>query len=194
MASSKEVEIKFSIHDMRQLERKLKQAGFRQVTASTHEMNTLYDLPGHPLRAQGALLRLRKYGSKWVLTHKAKGKAGRHKSRTETETAVDDGKKMDVILQCLGFRPSFRYEKYRAEWTDGNGHVVLDETPVGDFGEIEGPAQWIDKTAKVLGIAHADYNTKSYAEVFFDWKRRTKSTAAEMTFDAVEKSLRRKPR
>ncbi len=194
MASAKEVEIKFSISDMRQLERKLKHAGFRQITASTHEVNTLYDLPGHPLRAHGALLRLRRYGTKWVLTHKAKGKAGRHKSRAETETAVDDGQKMDAILHSLGFRPSFRYEKYRAEWTDGTGHVVLDETPVGNFGEIEGPARWIDKTAKLLGIAPADYNTKSYTEVFFDWKRRTRSTAAEMTFDAVEKSLRRKQR
>ena len=191
MASSKEVEIKFLIHDRRQLERKLKQAGFRQVTASTHEVNTLYDLPGSPLRRQGALLRLRQYGTQWVLTHKAKGVAGRHKSRVETETLVSDGKKMHAILNALGFRPSFRYEKYRAEWTDGTGHVVLDETPVGDFGEIEGPARWIDRTAKLVGIASADYNTKSYAEVFFDWKRRTKSSASEMTFEAVEKSLRK---
>jgi adenylate cyclase class 2 len=98
---------------------------------------------------------------------------------------------MHAILSALGFRPSFRYEKYRAEWTDGTGHVVLDETPVGDFGEIEGPARWIDRTAKLVGIAGADYNTKSYAEVFFDWKRRTKSSANEMTFEAVEKSLRK---
>jgi adenylate cyclase class 2 len=190
----KEVEIKFAIHDPRQLARKLRQAGFRQVTPSTHEMNTLYDLPGHPLRRRGALLRLREYGSKWVLTHKAKGVVGKHKSRLETETTIGDGEKMDQILHALGFRPSFRYEKQRAEWADGTGHVVLDETPVGNFGEIEGPARWIDKTAKLLGIAPADYNTKSYAEIFFDWKRRTKSSANEMTFAAVEGSLRRKGR
>ena len=188
----KEIEIKFAIHDLRQLEQKLKQGGFRQVTPSTHEMNTLYDLPGHPLRRQGALLRLRKYGSKWLLTHKAKGAAGKHKSRVETETSVGDGEKMDRILHALGFRPSFRYEKNRAEWADRTGHVVLDKTPVGDFGEIEGPARWIDRTAKTLGIAPADYNTKSYAEVFLDWKRRTKSSADEMTFSAVEKSLEKK--
>jgi adenylate cyclase class 2 len=139
-------------------------------------------------------LRLRKYGTEWLLTHKAKGMAGRHKSRVETQTTVGDGEKMNGILHSLGFRPSFRYEKYRAEWTDGTGHVVLDETPVGDIGEIEGPARWIDKTAKLLGIPPSDYNTKSYAELFFDWKRRTKSSADEMTFAAVENSLRRKRR
>ena len=190
----KEVEIKFSVHDLKQVQAKLKQAGFRQVTPSTHEINTLYDLPGSPLRRQGALLRLRKYGTKWVLTHKAKGKAGRHKSRAETETTVGDGKQMDEILNALGFRPSFRYEKYRAEWADATGHVVLDETPIGNFGEIEGPPRWIDNVAKQLGIGSADYNTKSYAEVFFDWKRRTKSSADEMTFEAVEKSLEGKER
>ena len=96
-------------------------------------MNILYDLPGLKLRKKGELIRLRRYGEQWVLTHKAKGKAGRHKSRAETETKIADGNKMDGILHALGFTPSFRYEKYRAEWSDGHGHVVVDETPVGNF-------------------------------------------------------------
>ena len=155
------------------------------ITRSTHEMNTLYDLPGQKLRKKGELLRLRKYGDKWVLTHKAKGKAGRHKTRVETETGVTDGDKMDAILFALGFSPSFRYEKYRAEWSDGRGHVVLDKTPVGNFGEIEGPARWIDRTAQALGILPADYITLSYAELFSEWKRRTRSPAKEMTFATI---------
>jgi hypothetical protein len=63
--------------------------------------------------------------------------------------------------------------------------VVVDETPVGDFGEIEGPARWIDRTAKQLGISSKDYITLSYAELFAGWKRRTKNTAKEMTFKAI---------
>ena len=43
-----------------------------------------------------------------------------------------------AILTALGFRPSFRYEKYRAEWTDGSGEVVIDRTPIGDLAEIAG--------------------------------------------------------
>jgi len=78
--------------------------------------------------------------------------------------------------------PSFRYEKFRAEWTDGKGNVVVDETPIGNFGEIEGSPRWIDATAKKLGVSRADYITKNYATLFFDWKRKTKSTAREMTF------------
>src|SRR5438270_4520985 len=133
-----EVEIKFQIGDLQRLTRALQEAGFHLKTPRTHEMNTLYDLPGKRLRRKGELLRLRQYGSEWILTHKAKGKAGRHKSRAETEARVDDGVQMDAILRNLGFQPSFRYEKFRAEWSDGAGHVVVDETPIVNIGEIEG--------------------------------------------------------
>jgi adenylate cyclase, class 2 len=182
---AKEVEIKFRIADVRTLSRALKRAGFQQITRSTHEMNVLYDLPDQKLRKRGELLRLRQYGGKWILTHKAKGTAGRHKVRMERETQVENGEQMNEILRALGFTPTFRYEKYRAEWSDGKGHVVVDKTPIGNFGEIEGPALWIDKTAKTLGIARDDYITQTYAPMFFEWRRKSGSRAVEMTFRAV---------
>jgi len=188
MASSQEIEIKFRVNDLHGLTRRLRAAKFRRVTPRTHEMNTLYDLPGLPLRKRGDLLRLRKYGNDWVLTHKAKGKVGRHKTRVEMETKVGDGGKMEAILRALGFEPTFRYEKFRAEWADGKGHVVIDQTPIGNYGEIEGPPRWIDRTAKALGIGRTDYITDTYAGLFFAWKRRTRSPANEMTFRAIHPS------
>lgn len=185
---SKEIEIKFRIDDPRALARRLRAAGFRQVTRRTHESNTLYDLPGQVLRKRGELLRLRKYGSGWLLTHKAKGKVTRHKSRVETQTCIEDGEQLDKILQALGYKPSFRYEKFRSEWSDGKGHVVLDETPIGFFGEIEGPARWIDRTARGLGIARETYITDTYAGLFFAWKRRTRSRANHMTFRELRRA------
>jgi adenylate cyclase class 2 len=185
VGENKEIEVKFCVENAGALTRRLRGAGFRLVTSRTHEMNTLYDLPGQRLRKKGALLRLRKYGDTWVLTHKAKGKAGRHKTRVETETKVEDGTRMDAILRALGYTPTFRYEKFRAEWSDGKGHVVVDETPIGRFGEIEGSPRWIDETARTLAIRPEDYITQTYAELFFAWKRRTKNPAKEMTFQAV---------
>ena len=185
MASNQEIEIKFRVNDVRALARQLRAAGFRQVTRPTRERNTLYDLPGSPLRKRGELLRLRKYGTEWLLTHKAKSKVTRYKTRVETETKIADGDKLEKILRALGYTSTFRYEKNRAEWSDGRGQVVLDETPVGWFGEIEGPARWIDRTAQRLDIDRKSYITQSYAELFFDWKRQTGSRANEMTFRAV---------
>jgi len=185
MKSNREIEIKFHVKDPAILSHRLRAAGFRKVTKRTHEVNALYDLPGQPLRKRGELLRLRKYGSSWLLTHKSKGKTGRHKTRVEYETAVADGAAMDAILRSLSFTPTFRYEKFRAEWSDGTGHVVVDETPIGNFGEIEGPARWIDKTATHLGVDRDDYITETYAGLFFQWKRRMHSPVKEMTFEAV---------
>src|SRR5690348_16656754 len=124
-----EVEIKFSIGaEIETLRLKLQSAGFHLVTERTHEMNTLYDQPGNPLRSRGALLRLRQYGAKWTVTYKEKStSSGRHKVRREVETPVADGEAMAEILASLGFTPTFIYEKFRSEWSDGKGHVVLDE-------------------------------------------------------------------
>jgi len=181
----REIEIKFRVGDLRALNRKLRVAEFRLVTPRTPEMNTLYDLPGEILRNRKELLRIRKYGATWTITHKSGTTRGRHSSRVELETGVADGRTMDLILGALGYAPTFRYEKFRAEWTDGKGQVVVDETPIGNFCEIEGPSRWIDATARKLGVMPADYITKNYATLFADWKKEAKSAANEMTFNAV---------
>jgi len=137
------------------------------------------------LRKRKELLRLREYRSQWKLTYKAKSKVGRHSSREELETDVGDGKKMHLILRALGYQPSFRYEKFRAEWTDGKGQVVVDETPIGNFCEIEGSPRWIDATARKLGVTREQYIMKNYATLFNEWKKETGSAAEEMTFKAV---------
>ena len=188
MSSSQEIEIKFRVKDLGDLSRDLQNAKFRVVTVRTHEANTLYDLPDKALRRRGKLLRLRHYGSIWTLTHKSKGKSGPHKVRTELETKIADGEKMNAILHALGYAESFLYEKLRTEWSDGTGHVVIDETPIGNFGEIEGPAEWIDRTAEILGIARGDYITQSYAELFSEWKRENRIDAENMLFPAVANS------
>lgn len=184
---AQEVEIKFRVADLRVLGRALIASGFRLQTRRTHEINTLYDLPGEVLRRRNQLLRLRKYGSEWTLTHKSGTIRGRHSRRAELQTKVFDGKAMDAILRALGYSPSFLYEKFRAEWSDGKGHVVVDETPIGNFCEIEGPPRWIDRTAEKLGISPQDYITKNYATLFAEWKREQNSNAGEMTFKAVKR-------
>jgi adenylate cyclase class 2 len=188
MAANHEVEIKFQITDIEGLTARLQEAGFRLVTPRTHELNTLYDQPGARLRRRGALLRLRQYGPHWTLTYKdsSGAKPGRHKSRRELETRVESGEAAGQIIEAIGFKPSFRYEKFRSEWSDSTGHVVVDETPIGNYGEIEGPPKWIDATARLLQISPKQYIILSYAELFQAWKRKTKSKAEEMTFRAVK--------
>jgi adenylate cyclase class 2 len=186
-ANSNEVEIKFVVHAPTTLIRSLQNAGFTEKTPSTFESNTLYDNAVGDLRRAGEVLRIRQYGDHWTLTHKSRGdSSARHKTRVEHETAVADGEQMHSILLALGFAPSFRYEKYRAEWTDGSGDVVIDRTPIGHLAEIEGAPDWIDRTARTLEIHETDYINASYAELFLRWKQRTGSSARNMTFEECD--------
>ncbi|MBV8206673.1 MAG: class IV adenylate cyclase [Acidobacteria bacterium] len=182
-----ETEIKFRIRDLSALPPLLRRCGFREETPRTKEVNELYDLPGQALRKRGALLRLRQYGERWVLTYK-EGRPKpeeRHKSRREIETVIAEGSAMEGILQALGYEVIFRYEKFRSEWSDGVGHVVIDETPIGNFAEIEGSPEWIDATAARLGVSPGEYITRSYADLWFRWKEETGSRARHMTFAEV---------
>lgn len=185
MMGSHEVEVKFRVDDVDALERKLCEAGFRQKTPPTREINTLYDLPGNPLRLRGEILRLRDYGGHFKLTHKSKGKNERHKTRIELETSVSDGSQVDGILRALGYSPIFVYEKFRSEWSDGLGEVVVDRTPIGNLAEIEGSPEWIDATAAKIGVAQSEYITLSYGALFEEWRQRARSRALNMTFSEL---------
>jgi len=182
-----EVEVKLRVADLDALTRKLSAASFKLSTPRTHEMNTLYDFSSQALRNRGEVLRIRKYGEKWTVTHKSKGNAGKHKSRMETETKLEDGEALAHIFAALGLSPSFRYEKFRAEWSDGEGHVVLDETPIGNIAEFEGTPEWIDRTAAQLGVKQSEYITMSYAQMFAAWRDKSGSKASEMTWAAIGK-------
>jgi adenylate cyclase class 2 len=184
-----ETEIKFRVDDLSELAVRLEQAGFRLDTPRTFESNVLYDTPERTMRARTEILRIRNYGGKCTLTHKRLPDNGpgedRHKHRVETETEVSDGKALAEVFQSLGLIPAFRYEKWRSEWSDGEGHCVVDETPIGNFAELEGDPAWIDRVAARLGVPHSEYMTLSYGRLFEQWRETHHSSAEHLTFEAV---------
>ena len=96
-----EVEIKFVIHNLDGLRNRLREVGFREETPRTHEMNSLYDRLGR-LRSRGEVLRIRKYGDSWRVTHKSKGKDAKHKTRKELETPVKGGDEVSIVPSIAG--------------------------------------------------------------------------------------------
>jgi adenylate cyclase class 2 len=93
---------------------------------------------------------------------------------------------MQEIFKRLGYEAAFRYEKYRSEYSHPSasaGHVVIDETPIGNFAELEGPMGWIDQTLVALRVDPATCLTESYGRLFTAWKERTSSPAENLTFD-----------
>jgi len=207
-----EIELKFRVDDPALLESLLPSLGFQLDTPRTLEQNTLYDTPDRGLRHSKQILRLRRYGALWTLTHKRQPQLAedaattRYKVRIETETHLDDGPALGVIFEQLGYAAVFRYEKFRTEWShrasaveDGPaahegsraedsfalGHLVLDETPIGNYAELEGPPAWIDDTLALLGVDPASCLTDSYGKLFLAWKERTGSAAEHLTFDEI---------
>lgn len=211
---SPEIELKFPIDDLAHLQASLPLLGFQLDTPRTFEQNTLYDTPGRSLRLSKQIVRLRRYGDLWTVTHKRQpnsrtiGDPTRYKIRLETETRIEDGPALGVIFEQLGYAPVFRYEKFRTEWSqvtpaiDGplfadpalaaevpvpapRCHLVIDETPIGDYAELEGPPTWIDETLARLGVDPARCITDSYGRLFLAWKERTGSAAENLTFDEI---------
>jgi adenylate cyclase class 2 len=170
-SANHETEIKLPLPSIPALRRKLPGLGFRLLHRRALEINIVLDTPDFAMRRTRTLLRLRKAGSRQVLTYKGPPSPGKHKSREELEQPVADLEGMQQILMRLGYAPAFRYEKYRTEYSQDTGAGVLqiDETPIGNYLELEGPPRWIDGTARALGYKPADYITASYGRLYLDY-------------------------
>jgi adenylate cyclase class 2 len=140
------------------------------------------------LRHSDRLLRLRSAGGRWTVTYKGPSLGGAamlmHKKREEIETDVSDGPACAQILAGLGYQPSFAYEKFRTTFAapDEAGIVTLDETPIGNFLELEGPESWIDQTASRLGFGLSDYVTSSYAALYEEHRQTHRTVPRDMKF------------
>ncbi len=186
-----EIELKFCVPNPREFHHRALAAGFVVHTPRALERNTLFDTPERRLLHERSILRIREYNGRNVLTHKRPPEnnddSSFYKERVETETDLSDGDAMATVFEELGYKPAFRYEKFRTEFTDtrGDGVLVLDETPIGDFAELEGPPEWIDRALERLNMPREWCFTDSYGRMFLDWKERSGSPAENMTFEEI---------
>jgi adenylate cyclase class 2 len=149
-----EVEVKFLVDSLEVLRRRLAGSGAQLIAPRIHEQNVRFDTPSESLLRKWQLLRLRQ-DSRVRLTFKAPVAEDQHseaKIREEIEVTIDDFDKMATILERLGFQPVQMYEKFRETYHWDNVEIVLDETPFGDFVELEGSESAIRAVASGLGL------------------------------------------
>ena len=169
-----ETEIKLKVLNPRAVQRRLADLGFVILKRRHFERNFLFDFPDSRLRKSSSVIRLRQEGRRSLLTFKgAPHRSLDYKIRPEIETEVADGGHMREILEALGLRETFCYEKFRTihsparrRGTPTVGLVMFDETPIGNFLELEGPRRWIDEVARQLGFSRADYISASYVSLY----------------------------
>lgn len=112
-----------------------------------------------------------------------------HKVREEIEAEVSDSKNLIKIFEGLGMRGWFRYEKYRTtyqlpasqSWAKGL-LIELDETPIGNFVELEGPPTAIDRAAAELGYTKSNYILTNYLALYLEDCRRKGVQPEDMLF------------
>jgi len=201
----KEREIKLRIEDLPGLRRRLAKLGARVVRPRLHERNALFDTAEGLLARREQLLRIRtelpvgrsrKDASRTVVTFKrpvvaprAGEKRERHKVREEIELEIVDPKGLATIFEGLGMNRWFQYEKFRTTfclpasnaWAAGL-LIELDETPIGVFLELEGPASAIDRAAKALGFEKRDYILANYIVLYREDSRRRGKVPRDMLF------------
>jgi adenylate cyclase class 2 len=100
---------------------------------------------------------------------------GRYKIREETELVITDAVSLQKIFEGLGLRGWFRYEKFRTTYRLSARHkwaqhllIEIDETPIGTYAELEGPAAAIDRAAHELGFSPAHYIQKNYLLLYVE--------------------------
>lgn len=201
----KEREIKLRITDLVALRRLLRKRGARVVKRRVHERNALFDTLKATLAKRDELLRIRTEapvggrgadGSRSVLTFKrpisrlpGSGKEQAHKVREEIELGISDDRALTRIVEGLGMSCWFQYEKFRTTFRlpVSNGWatrllIELDETPIGTFVELEGPASAIDRAARSLGFAKRDYIVANYMVLYRESCRGRNEAPRDMLF------------
>jgi adenylate cyclase, class 2 len=175
----REIEIKLRVRDVSGMVRKFAKLGAR-TEGRVLEQNTLYDTPDSDFRRAGRLLRVRTEtpaGSGVVRAGKRAGlvtfkapvpgrPSARYKEKLEWEAPTKNPKEWVRRLRALGFKPGFRYEKYRSSFRLPGVHACLDETPIGAFLELEGSRAAIDRTARRLGYGPRDYLRATYWDLY----------------------------
>jgi adenylate cyclase class 2 len=185
-----ETEIKLRCpHGAHEAQRRIERQGYAPQGPRTLESDQLFDRPDGELRRADKILRVRRSHSqdgaeRATLTYKGPAARERYKSREEVELDVSGAEDLVLLIGRLGFAGDFRYEKYRTKFgaPGESGTITLDETPIGVFLELEGPADWIDRTAAQLGFSPAEYLTASYAALYGQYRQVSPGAPADMTF------------
>lgn len=184
-----EIELKLPSRDLEAVRRRIREQGGAAVSPLHFESNDLYDDAQGHLSSSGCALRLRRANNETILTFKgpARFESG-VKRRRELETSVADGEAAEAILAGLGLTKRFRYEKRREEWKLEDCLIALDQTPLGDFVEIEGDPTQIRRAVSLLELDFSEAIPYSYAKLYALRREKDPSLPPDMVFPPEAKS------
>jgi adenylate cyclase class 2 len=185
-----ETEAKVRVESFRDIRRRLAELGATRIGV-TLQRNELYDKDGGGLAASGCRLRLRTIrdaaGGPPVLTFKGPKLGGRFKSRKELEIGVSDEASARRLLEAMGYRPYFSFDKKRESWRLGAWLVELDEVPhLGRFVEVEAAgSREVKQALAALRLDGLEVVTRGYASLLRRHLRQAGVTTRRVRFRAL---------
>ena len=180
---NRETEIKLRVDHPSLLKSRLRSLNASLTRRRHFEDNLILDYPDGKMRHAGTLLRLRRTSGKSTLTFKGPGRVvSRTKVRLEIESDVSDADSMLRLLKMMGLGVAFRYQKYRTLYRKGKCLITFDETPIGNYLEIEGPGGAIKTLARQIGFQDADFITATYLDLFLKYRKSNRASQKHMVF------------
>jgi adenylate cyclase class 2 len=178
-----ETELKFFLDDPASIRRRIIEIG-AQSRGKSFESNIRFEDSHRSLIKQKSLLRLRQ-DQKARLTYKSPipEANGQFKTMRELEVDISDFDTMHYILKALGFHQEQVYEKWRETMVLGRTHFCLDRLPFGNFLEIEGSKQDIQKFAAQLDLAWYRRILLNYLQIFEILRDKLHLEFSDVTFD-----------
>jgi adenylate cyclase class 2 len=187
LASDKELEVKFFVSDLAEMENRLVKASAMLVQPRTHEYNLRFDTPEGGLAQESSMLRLRRDSSSHVTFKGPSSTLGGVLARQEIEFEVSNFASAQKLIEALGFRSKFVYEKYRTTYDLNGLKVTLDEMPYGHFVEIEGnQASTIKEASLQLGLNWDERLPETYISIFRRLKELFSMNFPDLTFDNLK--------
>ncbi len=194
-ASDKELEVKFFVRNLAEVENHLIQLGATLVQPRTHEYNLRFDTPSGELGQAESMLRLRRDTNSHITFKGPSSTLGGVLARQEIEFEVSNFSSAQKLIEALGFRSKFVYEKYRTTYALNGLKVTLDEMPYGPFVEIEGKeAEPIQKAASQMSLDWQERLPETYVSIFRRLKELFNLHFTDLTFanfEGVEFNIQR---
>ena len=185
-----ETEIKVRLNDLEGFRRRLASMECPLLSSRHFEDNYLLDFTDRRMAERRSLMRVRFAENRAWITYKGPPQVESiFKIREELETEVEDGSAALRILESLGLRVWFRYQKYRQEHAltvpgkrEERIHLALDETPVGNYAEFEGSEDGIRNTAEALGFNESMFLRASYYALYMQYCSDRGESPGDMVF------------
>ena len=184
LASDKELEVKFYVSDLKQVERRLVQLGATLLQPRTHEYNLRFDTPNGSLAQAESLLRLRRDSGSHITFKGPSTTMGGVLARQEIEFDVNNFSSAQKMIEALGYTSKFVYEKFRTTYALNGLKITLDEMPYGPFVEIEGKEpEPIERATHQLSLDWGERLPETYISIFRRLKELFGLNFTDLTFE-----------